>query len=211
MPQITLTYFNITGLAEVSRLVLSTAGQTYTDQFVDKDSLATLKPSLPFGQVPLLTVVEDDGSKFTLVQSNAIARYLAKRFGLAGATPEEAALADQWVDGVGDLRTEFFKAFRSEDKEKAYNEYFDGKAKDYYGRFDRALASSSHLVGNKISWADLFLFGFLEESQYVRPLDAAAFPNLDKFRRSLVENNEHLKKYVNSAGRPKSFLAPKQN
>ena len=41
--------------------------------------MASLKPALPYGQLPVLEV---DG--VTICQSMAIARYLANEFGLAG-------------------------------------------------------------------------------------------------------------------------------
>jgi len=120
MPHFTITYGAGTGLAEVARVILATAGQPFENDVFDRDAFPQLKHKFLFGQVPQLTVTQDDGSKFVLVQSTAIARYLANRFGLAGSTPEEVALADQWVDAVIDLRNELSKAFRSEDKEKAF-------------------------------------------------------------------------------------------
>ncbi len=52
----------------------------------------------PFGQVPILEV---DGQ--VLAQSNAIARYLARKHGLAGKDEWEQAQADMYADNIHDL------------------------------------------------------------------------------------------------------------
>jgi glutathione S-transferase len=56
---------------------------------------------MPFGQVPVLEV---DGSKL-LAQSHTIARYLARRHGLAGKNDWENALADSYVACIQDFHT----------------------------------------------------------------------------------------------------------
>lgn len=58
---------------------------------------------MPFGQVPVL---EADGK--VLSQSIAIARYLAREHGIAGKNAWESALADMYVDAIGDLTTGTF-------------------------------------------------------------------------------------------------------
>ncbi len=54
---------------------------------------------MPFGQVPVLEV---DGEKM-LAQSMTIARYLARRHGLAGQNDWEQSQADMYCDCVYDL------------------------------------------------------------------------------------------------------------
>ena len=55
---------------------------------------------MPFGQVPILEV---DGK--VLSQSITIARYLARKHGLAGKNDWEEAQADVYVDCINDLWT----------------------------------------------------------------------------------------------------------
>ena len=77
----------------------------FTDLRIERESWPALKTSLPLGQLPVLEV---EGA--TIGQSMAIARYCARRwpagqgdstkplpcrYGLAGTTDLEAALADQ--------------------------------------------------------------------------------------------------------------------
>ena len=53
---------------------------------------------MPFGQAPVLEV---DGKM--LAQSHTIARYLARKHGLAGANDWEQSQADMYVDCIYDL------------------------------------------------------------------------------------------------------------
>merc|ERR1712127_878081 len=90
------TYFNMRGRAEPTRLILAQAGAEYEEVripwggFTPSEEWLKVKPSVPMGQVPFMEV---DGKM--ICQSMAIARYCAKKYGLAGATDLEAALADQ--------------------------------------------------------------------------------------------------------------------
>lgn len=95
---VSLTYFDGRGLGEIPRLLLHEAGVKFEDRRL-KD-IAALKPELPFGQVPLYQ--EGD---FKLVQSQAIARYIARTHNLYGKDAHEAAQIDSVIDGVNDLRT----------------------------------------------------------------------------------------------------------
>merc|ERR1719400_1927866 len=99
MTDVKLTHFNAKGKAETSRLILALAGQKYEDKRIEPSEMAALKPSLPFGQLPLL---EYKGE--SLSQSMAIARFLANEFCLAGNTSMETAKIDEIVDAINDLQ-----------------------------------------------------------------------------------------------------------
>lgn len=71
-----LTYFPIRGVAETIRQIFSIAKQDFEDHRVPRDDWPKFKPDAPFGQVPVL---EEDGKK--LAQSQAITRYVARKFG----------------------------------------------------------------------------------------------------------------------------------
>ena len=62
--------------------------------------MPSLKPSLPFGQLPVLEV---DGD--TICQSMAIARYLASECGIAGSSSLVKAQVDEVVDVISDVQT----------------------------------------------------------------------------------------------------------
>jgi glutathione S-transferase len=97
MPSIKLTYFDLRARAEPARLILAQAGQKYDDVRLPApwDNIAPwqeMKPKTPFGQLPVLCF---DGVE--IAQSMAVARFLGREFGLAGATNVENALMDAAV------------------------------------------------------------------------------------------------------------------
>merc|ERR1712127_501887 len=113
------TYFNLRGRAEPTRLILAQAGAEYEEVripwggFTPSEEWLKVKPSVPMGQVPFMEV---DGKM--ICQSMAIARYCAKKYGLAGATDLEAALADRAVDAVEDLIPQAVDVLKEKDDAK---------------------------------------------------------------------------------------------
>ena len=69
-----------------------------------------------FGQLPILEVNEN-GTVFKLAQSNTIARFLARRFNLAGKTDIEQARAEMIIDHFSDLHTLFKQAYYEANKQ----------------------------------------------------------------------------------------------
>merc|ERR1711953_707100 len=111
MPNIKLTYFNGRGRGETARLILAYGGMHYEDRRVSFEDMPSLKPSLPFGQLPLLEV---DGD--TICQSMAIARYLASECGIAGSSGLVKAQVDEVVDVVNDVQNATYGAFFEKDE-----------------------------------------------------------------------------------------------
>jgi len=187
MPEIKLTYFNARGRAELSRLILAYAGAEYNDDRLTA-GLGSLKASLPYGQVPLLTV---DGEQ--LCQSVTIARYLANMFGLAGHTQLEHAQADEIVDAILDIMAAKMKFFFVKDpKQRA-----DLEA-DYHKMLPTALANlearlkgrgGQFFVGNKLTWADIMMFNAGAE------MDLAAVPLIQNLVKRVGEL-PNIKKWV---------------
>ena len=69
---IKLTYFNIQGVAEKVRLALVLAGIPFVDERVPFDKWGALKPTTPYGQLPLMEI---NGGK-PIAQSEAMLRYV---------------------------------------------------------------------------------------------------------------------------------------
>ena len=63
------------------------------------EDMKSLKPTLPFGQLPVLEV---DG--VIIGQSMAIARFLANEYGIAGSSNMVKAQVDEVVDVMNDLQ-----------------------------------------------------------------------------------------------------------
>ncbi|EGT48450.1 hypothetical protein CAEBREN_13564 [Caenorhabditis brenneri] len=181
MPSYKLTYFDVRGLAEPARLLFHLAGVEFEDKRVDFGSgeWEKLKDKTPFGQMPVLSV---DG--FDIPQSAAIIRYLSKKFGFAGKTPEEQAWADAIVDQFKDFFGEFRKYIIAQRGNKSVEELEKVKAEvvkpaqDSYFKILNGIlekSKSGYLVGEGITFADLVIaenletlgkYGFFKESEH---------------------------------------------
>ncbi|CAJ0566489.1 unnamed protein product, partial [Mesorhabditis spiculigera] len=133
----------------------------FEDNRIKKENWAVLKPTTPFGTLPILEV---DGKE--LGQSKAIYRYLGKQFGnFAGADEFESAQIDQWVDQLQDYDTAMrpWSAVGS-DKEKLYKEVAEPTRDHHFPLIVKQLKAngSGFLVGSKVSWADLIFVNALE-------------------------------------------------
>ncbi|CAI2330558.1 unnamed protein product [Caenorhabditis sp. 36 PRJEB53466] len=104
MPEYKLYYFQGRGLGDVSRQLFALSGTPFEDIRVEQSEwqAGDWKSKMPFGQMPVLEL--PSGRK--IPQSLAVARFLAKKFGYAGKTDEEAALADALADQFKDFYAE---------------------------------------------------------------------------------------------------------
>jgi len=157
-----LTYFPARGRAELIRLALVQAGVHWEEETCNQDSLAKLKENgiLAFNQVPLYQ--EGD---FHLVQSLSIARYVASSHNLRGKDVHEAALIDQFVDGIEELLNKLAPSVFPKINEEGIKKFQSEIAPQWFGYFERALdksSSSGWLVGNQVSLADIYLFELVE-------------------------------------------------
>jgi len=159
-PSYKLTYFDIRGLGEFPRLVLAAAGVPFEDHrlpFVKKEEggfdtpgWPELKPTMPYGKVPVLTV---DG-KTVIPESGAIVRFLARRHGLMGNDEIEAALMDAGVEAVVDIRRGYF--MNRSDPAKAA-EYWSTTAPKAFANLEKNV-KGPWFVGDKMSVADIAIY-----------------------------------------------------
>ncbi|XP_034626958.1 hematopoietic prostaglandin D synthase isoform X2 [Trachemys scripta elegans] len=119
MPHYKLMYFNLRGRAEIIRYLFAYSGIKYEDHRIEQVDWPKIKPTIPFGKIPILEV---DG--VTLHQSLAIARYLAKETGLAGQTPLEQALVDAIVDTIDDFMSMFPWGEKNQDVKVTWADFY---------------------------------------------------------------------------------------
>lgn len=74
--KIKLTYFDLEGAAEPTRLALTLAGKEFEDERIKFPQFKELKPKLPYGQLPVMTI--DDGPMKT--QTGAMLRWAGAEF-----------------------------------------------------------------------------------------------------------------------------------
>ena len=175
MAKPTLFYFAGRGRAELIRLLLAETGVDYDEHHVGHGTppvdgrptdLAQLKAAgvLPFGAVPFWE--EPDGLR--LAQSAAIAAYLARRHGLAGANALEMARGDELLGCVDDVRGELRKLqVAPADQRAAVRAELSSKVLPrWLGDLERHLAphlkATGFTVGGSLTLADLALWYLIE-------------------------------------------------
>lgn len=112
-----------------------------------------------------------------LVQSHTILRYLGRKHGLYGATPEEAARIDMLLDGMGDLKGKivplvYMDSLKNDAQAKKANwdTHLDpatatGPCRGAHMVFINNLVKKhgkGFAVGDQLSIADVFLFDLVE-------------------------------------------------
>ncbi|CAI2350007.1 unnamed protein product [Caenorhabditis sp. 36 PRJEB53466] len=194
-----LTYFDARGLGEAARQLFVLAGVPFEDNRLSIEQFKVLKPTLPAGHVPVLLV---DG--FEISQSQTINRYLARKFGLAGKTPEEEATADTVVDLFKDFLPSFkemssgiFFGKTPEELVKIKKEITGPAMEIYFGDLKKILNKnkSGYFVGNGLTWADIVV----AENMYT--LFIHGLFDLDKEKElaefyKRVRNTPKLKEYL---------------
>eukprot|EP00088_Acartia_fossae_P027588 TRINITY_DN2832_c0_g1_i1.p1 TRINITY_DN2832_c0_g1~~TRINITY_DN2832_c0_g1_i1.p1 ORF type:complete len:213 (-),score=66.08 TRINITY_DN2832_c0_g1_i1:194-805(-) len=153
-----ITYFDLPGRAEISRLILVQAGVDFDDERVTREAFAGMKANLPYGQLPMLEV---DGH--TICQSITMARFLANKYGLAGNTAMEKAYADEAVDALGDIGVAMmpmYRALRENDlaTKKEKTPECVAKAEPMFQNLEKRMTSrgGKYLAGDTLTWADLY-------------------------------------------------------
>ncbi|XP_023313068.1 glutathione S-transferase-like isoform X1 [Anoplophora glabripennis] len=200
-PAYKLTYFDFTALGEPIRFLLSYGGIEFEDNRIQRANWPALKPSTPFGQVPIL---EYNGK--LAYQSIAICRYLAKQVKLVGKDDWEDLEIDATVDTITDLRLKFAQYIFERDeqakkeKEKSlFNETFPF----YLGKLDaQAKKNNGYLVGCRLTWVDLVFTAILDFFNFMIKKDIITnFPNLQKVKEN-VEKIPNIKAWLEK--RPKN-------
>jgi len=173
-----LMYFPIRGRAEAIRLILEDQGAQYEFKAVEREEWQRIKPSTPFGQIPMLT----DGD-FQLPQSNAIIRYLGRKYDMYGKGIRENAWVDAILDHAEDIRVEYLimiydKACSDEARHKHITEVFHiGLTK-----LEKLLVSNGGgdgwIVGSGCTIADITLFELLDQHLALEKNLLKDFPKL---------------------------------
>merc|ERR1712018_359656 len=193
--KIKLTYFNLRGRAEPSRLILAQAGVDYEDHRIEREEWPALKPKTPCGQLPVLCY---NGTE--IAQSMTIARFLAKEFGLAGKTRLEEARADMIVDCLQDLFAGVVAVFKASEDQKA--ELQAKLEKDILPAGMQTLETflkgngGKFFVGSDVTWADILVSDFFGNMKDQKGDQVFGSCTLLKDHVCKVLNLPHIKKWI---------------
>ncbi len=181
-----LGYWAIRGLAQPIRFLLAYAevpvtevrlgvnqdGSLVADESLDWAShKATLDVSFP--NLPYL--IDSSGStQVRLTQSNAVIRYLARRFGFYGDTESDRISIDVLQEEAYDFRNQIVKAAYTLGAEypAAFDEFTASAVPRYLDGFERYLSdrgTSTHFAGSRISLVDFILYELIWQTSVMVP------------------------------------------
>jgi glutathione S-transferase len=184
MSKLTLTYFdNPLSRGEECRLALFMAGVDFVDNRIKHDAWSALKPTTPFGSLPVL---ELEG-KPAVSQSNAILGWVGRKYGLLSTDEWEAMRQDSLMSAVEELRAVIGRTFGISDAaelKRRRQELVEGPLRSWLANAERQVRGP-FTSGETISVADLKLFlviGWLKKGVLDHvPADVVApFPKLER-------------------------------
>uniref|UniRef100_A0AC34FPA8 Glutathione S-transferase n=1 Tax=Panagrolaimus sp. ES5 TaxID=591445 RepID=A0AC34FPA8_9BILA len=176
-----LTYFNLRGNAEAIRLMFHYLEVPFEDIRIDTSNAEIwekFKPTTPQGKLPFLEV---DG--VIIPQSYAIARFIARKYNLAGKNDLEAAQIDALADFLRDMQYDHFapymyvmQGYDEGDKDKLREEVFLPAVKQNCEYLIKTLknANSGFFMPSGITWVDFVISQYLNQ---VRRYDKECFEN----------------------------------
>ncbi|CAH8677582.1 unnamed protein product [Schistosoma haematobium] len=126
---IKVIYFNGRGRAESIRMTLVAAGVNYEDERISFQDWPKIKPTIPGGRLPAVKITDNHGHVKWMVESLAIARYMAKKHHMMGGTEEEYYNVEKLIGQAEDLEHEYYKTLMKpeEEKQKIIKEILNGK------------------------------------------------------------------------------------
>ncbi|KAJ1723555.1 transferase activity protein [Coemansia erecta] len=158
-----LRYFNVTGRAEASRLLLTIAKVNWTEE---NPEWPQEKENQPFGRLPVLVEKSaNNEADFVLSESHAIERYLGRLTGLLPSNLKEAARQEELQEQLGDIAEQFSRQIvEYEDLKKAAQESFNDlldRMFRVHSKILRENGNNGHYFGDTLSFIDVMSYSFL--------------------------------------------------
>lgn len=169
-PKLTLWYFPFPGRGGAIRDAFRIGHVAFVDEHVEFPRFAAMKAAgeLPFGSLPVL-VVEDEGGRRLISQSNAILRYVGKRSGLYPSDPLAALCVDEVMDAAEDAFHLIGASIGEPDAQRRAamrTRMAEERLPLWFGGVERILersGGSGFLVGDALTVADLKMLGVVDK------------------------------------------------
>merc|ERR1711971_1318929 len=190
------TYFDLRVKGEAARLLLAYSGLEWEDDRVvlpwdDATVWSSMKPSMPWGQLPCLTY-----------KGEKICRFVAREAGIGGRNSLEIAMVDEIVDVIQDAIEANYKAWYSPNRREELVKLTGQTFPTTLTQLEKKLneRGGQFFVGNSFSWADLHTF-FLCSEDFICPTVLATYPKLSNLV-SRVGEMPNIKRWMET--RPKN-------
>jgi glutathione S-transferase len=192
MTQLKLTYFDApTSRGEECRLALVLAGVEFEDNRIPREAWPTIKPSTPFGSVPVLELP----GKPAVGESNAILGHIGRRHGLLPSDAWEAMRLESLMSAAEDLRHAVTRTFGIQDAEELARrraELVEGPLRNWAASMEKQI-TGPFAGGEQISVADVKLFvvmGWFKKGVLDHvPTDVfSPFPKLERLFNSVKDH-----------------------
>ena len=193
MSTLKLTYFAIKGRAEPIRLAFHIGGIAFEDHRIGHEEWPALKPTLPFQQLPVLSI---DGK--IVAQSNGLLRFAGSLGKLYPVDPFQAALVDQIIFQIQDIKDLLIPTFKESDEAKriALREKI---AKENWPKqlegLEKVLTTygGRYAVGDTLTIADIVIYivvGDMKSGKYdgVPKNVLDPFAKLNRFYKNVLEH-----------------------
>jgi len=171
-----LHYFNVPGVAAISRILLHLGGVPFEDMnYTYTRENGTIKGpeydaekakgtfQINMNRVPVLDV-----NGVLIGQSKAMERYIANKTGLFGANDEERGVIDCIVENFRDVKDKYAKiSYSPEGPEKTQQmeQWFNADLTEWLVKLEHSLPANItgalYVVGNKPTYADVVIGHFL--------------------------------------------------
>jgi glutathione S-transferase len=202
-----LVYFAVRGRSQSLRYLVRDLGIALEEEHVDFAKWPSIKPTTPFGQLPVL----HDG-ELQIAQSNAILRYFARKHGLYGENDVEAVTIDALNDTQEDFRLGYLKLIyqQYEAEKENYIKALPEKLAVFETHLKKNHKGEGFFVGKKISFIDYQMYDILDNHLLLAPHSLDAFPALKAFHARIGappniakyrESDEFKKMPVNGNGK----------
>ena len=192
-----LTYFDSpTSRGEECRLALHVAGVDFEDVRIQRSDWPTLKPTTPFGSVPVLEIP----GRPPLAQSNAILVFIGREHGLHPTDTFEAARHESVMSHVEDLRGTVAPTIRIADeaeKKKVREGLVATYLPTWADRAEKQIGDGPFFAGSKINVVDIKLYMATRwfaggKVDYIPATIFSPFPKLQRLH-DAVSNDERIK------------------
>jgi glutathione S-transferase len=204
-----LVYFCARGRAEPVRLMLELVGARYeyegvpTEVWPTPEGKQRFLASTPLGQLPIL----HDGD-FSLCQSSAIYKYVARKVGLYGTNLKEDARVDEVAETAGDILFDIGMLFwdpRFTERRPEHRQALRKKLGQVQDYFDRVAPDAHHWVlPGRYTLADVRMAYTLETVLPLHPGLVEEFPRLHGAMLRFF-NTDGVRQYVRSDRRCRTY------